>query len=1033
MSVAVANRAPSADDDTVSTDTNTDVDIDVLAGDRDPDGDSLSPVLTSRPDHGTVRVNDDGTIRYSPDVAYKGPDSFTYVASDGVDQSRQATVSITVRNAAPVADDDTASTDTDQPVDIEVLNGDTDANGDALAPEILRAPTNGTAAVNADGSVTYTPDSGFAGGDSFTYRVSDGDGGLSAPATVSITVRNAAPVANDDTATTDTDQPVDIAVLANDTDPNGDNLSPSLVGAPDHGRATVNDDGTVTYTPDSGYAGTDTFTYRVSDPNGAESRPATVTVTVANADPVANDDTASTDTDQPVDIRVLANDSDANIPGTGQRLLPTVVDQPTNGTATPNRDGTVHYTPRPGFAGTDSFTYTVSDGAGGVSGRATVTITVANAAPEAADDRASTDYDTPIDIDVLANDTDPNSDALSVTSVTDPVGAQGNPHGTTSIVGDQVRYTPPAGYSGVVTFAYTGVDGHGGSDSATVTVTVANGAPVAVDDTASTAYGASVLLDVLANDTDPNGDALSITRLGVADHGKVALVEDQVRYTPPAGFSGDATFTYTVSDGNGGTDSAEVTVTVENGLPVATDDSATTGTGTEVSIDVLANDSDPNGDTLTVVSADDPANGSVRIQDDGSLTYYAPRAGFKGDDSFDYTISDGQGGTATATVRITVRNAAPSATDDSASTGGERILIPVLANDTDTNDDTLSIGSFDARSAQGGVVTREGGQLGYTSANGFHGTDTLGYVVSDGDGGTSRGQVTVEVTNSAPVAVTDQVTFAAKSEGARTIDVLANDTDLNRDTLRLTEVTGAGGGTVSIVNGKLDYRYRNDFAGADTFSYVVVDGFGGRARGTVSVTVTNSAPSAVADSANINPGESVTINALLNDSDANGDAMTLSAVANPARGSARIEGGKVVYTPDSDFRGGTDTFTYTVTDPRGGTSTGTISVKVNFDLTVAARGTVSGINHQVWGDVSGIDPAGSATLTVSITGLSLITSIPTGCSISGSTVTCQVTADREVGPIHFLGLPNTAWRADFKVTAKGFTDADPSNNTDRLP
>ena len=937
-----------------------------------------------------------------------------------------------MRNAAPVADDDSATTDTDQPVTIDVLANDSDPNGDALTPQIDGQPAHGTVEIDSDGRVTYTPADGYAGEDTFTYRASDGED-LSAPATVTITVRNAAPVADDDSATTDTDQPVTIDVLANDSDANGDALTPAVVGDPDHGSASVNDDGTITYTPAVGYAGADAFTYRVTDTSGARSALATVSIVVANADPIAVDDRAETDTDTAVDVDVLANDSDANIPGTTQRLRPQIVDQPTNGSAAPNRDGTVHYTPHAGFAGTDTFTYSLSDGAGGVSRVATVTITVANAAPRAADDEAVTDHGTPVDIDVLSNDTDANGDSLIITDVTEPVGGKGNVRGIVTILRDQVRYSPPQGFSGKVTFDYTVSDGNGGSDTATVTVTVRNGLPVANDDQATTPYATSTLVDVLANDTDPNGDALSISKLGVADHGKVSVEGGQVRYTPPTGFSGTARFTYTASDGNGGTDTAQVTVVVENGLPIARDDAATTDTDTEVSIDVLANDTEPNGDPLTVVSAEDPSNGTVRIQDDGSLTYYAPRAGFKGDDSFDYTISDPQGGTATATVRITVRNAPPSARDDAASSDGSRTLIPVLANDTDPNSDRLSIASFDTRSANKGVVTQEGDQLAYTPADGFHGSDTLGYVVTDGDGGTSRGLVSIEVTNSAPVAVTDTLSFDAKPDYSKTIDVLANDTDLNRDALRITEVTGAGGGTVSIVNNKLRYLYRSDFAGADTFSYVIVDDHGGRARGTVNVTVLNSPPTTVNDTATIDPGKAVTISPLLNDSDSNGDAFTLSAVSKPARGTATIEGDKVVYTPAADFRGGTDTFTYTATDARGGSSTGTITVNVRYDLTLTARGTVTGLSHQVFADVRGIDPAGSATLTISITGLRFITGVPDACSLSGSTVTCQLTSDTEIGPVHFIGLPSTAWQADFKVTANGFTDADPANNTDRLP
>ena len=256
------------------------------------------------------------------------------------------------------------------------------------------------------------------------------------------------------------------------------------------------------------------------------------------------------------------------------------------------------------------------------------------------------------------------------------------------------------------------------------------------------------------------------------------------------------TFDYTVGDGHQGTDTATVTITVDNASPVAVDDEAVTDTNTQVTIDVLANDSDPNGDPIRVISVTDPANGSVTVEDDGSLTYYAPAPGFKGPDNFDYTIADDNGGTATATVRVTVRNAPPNVRGETRTMSGDSITVAVLANDTDPNGDTLVIADFDATSAHGGTVTQQGQSLTYTPAAGFHGTDTVDYVVSDGDGGTGTGTLTIVVTNAPPDASPDTVATEADAGGSTTIDVLANDTDPNRDTLTITDVTAAAHGTV---------------------------------------------------------------------------------------------------------------------------------------------------------------------------------------------------------------------------------------------
>jgi Bacterial Ig domain len=753
-----------------------------------------------------------------------------------------------------------------------------------------------------------------------------------------------------------------------------------------------------------------------------------VSITVANAAPVAVDDTANTDTNQGVGIGVLANDTDPNPTDTLE--IDTFDGTSAHGAVT-QRGNLLFYTPADGFKGTDTFTYRATDG-DRTSNQATVTVTVRNEEPTAVDDEATTNG-AAVSVPVLDNDVDPNGDSLSIAGF-DTTSRHG---GSITRDGDELVYTPAPGFHGDDTSTYVVSDGDG-RDTGTLMVTVRNTAPVANDDdSSSTPHFTPVLVDVLANDTDLNGDALRITEVTAPvdddgqTRGNASVIDGKVRYAPPEGFAGQVTFHYTVTDGHLGTDTATVTVTVDNASPFAVADEAVTDTNTQMTIDVLANDSDPNGDPISVISVTDPANGSVTVEDDGSLTYYAPAPGFKGPDNFDYTISDGNGGTATATVRVTVGNAPPDARGETRTMSGDSITVAVLANDTDPNGDTLVIAAFDATSAHGGTVTQQGQSLTYTPAAGFHGEDTVGYVVSDGDGGTDTATLTIEVTNAPPDASPDTVATEADANGSTTIDVLANDTDPNRDTLTITNVTAASHGTVAIVNGKLVYSYQDDFAGTDTFNYSIEDGHEGTSTAKVAVTVTNTKPMAVDDDAGTDPARSVTINVLANDSDPNGDAISLESVANPAHGSASIVAGKVVYTPDGAFHG-VDAFSYTIRDARGATDSGTISVTTRYDLTVSAHDVVSGISHQVSADIHGVDPAGSAVLTVRFIGIPLVVQSPSQCSRSGSTFTCPVSNDGTVGPFHFLAAPGS-WSATFDVSPVGFEDADPTNNHDRLP
>ena len=458
-------------------------------------------------------------------------------------------------NTAPVAVDDAASTKEDVGVTINVLQNDTDANGDTLSVTNLSQPSDDTAVLNGDNTVLYTPSSGFTGVDTFKYKANDGTEDSSNDATVTVTVSvNTAPVAVDDAASTVEDVDITINVLQNDTDGNGDTLTVTNLTQPADGTTTLNPDNTVEYHAKLGFFGVDTFTYTANDGTG-DSNIATVTVTVADSRPAAVDDTASTMEDVGVTVDVLQNDTDAN----GDTLSVTNLSQPSNGTAVLNGDNTVLYTPSSGFTGEDTFLYKANDGTEDSNNDATVTVTVSadNTAPVAVADAASTLEDVAVTITVLGNDTDADSDSLTVTNLTQPS------NGTTAVNGDNtVLYTPGSGFSGVVTFTYTANDGTADSSAATVTITV-NNAPVAVNDTATTPEDVAVTVTVLGHDTDANSDALTVTNLTSPSNGTASVNGDNtVEYTPGSGFTGTDTFTYTATDGTADSNVATVTITV---------------------------------------------------------------------------------------------------------------------------------------------------------------------------------------------------------------------------------------------------------------------------------------------------------------------------------------------------------------------------------------------------------------------------------------------------------------------------------------
>ena len=270
-----------------------------------------------------------------------------------------------------------------------------------------------------------------------------------------------------------------------------------------------------------------------------------------------------------------------------------------------------------------------------------------NQQPVAQDDTATTDTLTPVTTPVLDNDTDGDHDPLTIVGHTDGT------HGTV-VCSTTCTYTPNSGgYTGGDSYTYTVGDGNGGTDTATVTVTITNQPPVAHDDTATTSSGTAKVVPVVANDTDADGHALSVTGHTAPLHGTVTCAATACTYTSVAGYSGPDSFDYTVSDGHGGTSTATVSisVTAANHKPDAVNDSARAVGSAPEQVDVLANDTDADHDMLTIVAHSTPTHGSVSCTT--TCTYTAP-AGYHGTTSFTYTVSDGHGGSDTATVTMTV-------------------------------------------------------------------------------------------------------------------------------------------------------------------------------------------------------------------------------------------------------------------------------------------------------------------------------------------------------------------------------------------
>jgi hypothetical protein len=757
-----------------------------------------------------------------------------------------------------------------------------------------------------------------------------------------------------------------------------------------HGAVALSS-GQITYTPDANYNGAASFDYQVCDngtTNGAtDSKCATgvvnVTVNSVNDNPSASDDSATTDEDTAVTIDVLHNDTDLD----GDALTLQSVGNATHGTVS-IANNKADFTPDANYHGTGSFTYTVSDGHGG-SATATVNVTInsVNDAPVSNNQSATTDEDTAKAITLAASDVD--GDTLSFSIVTSPA------HGALSGTGANLTYTPAANYNGSDSFTFKTNDGTADSNTATVSITInpVNDSPSAADDSATVNEDSGAnTFDVLANDTDLDGDALAVSSVTQGAHGSVAIVAGGVSYTPAHDFNGTDSFTYTTSDSHGGSATAAVHVTINpvNDAPVTVADSATTDEDTPITVDVAANDTDVDGDSLSLASVTDGTHGTVAIV--GGKAQYTPSANYHGPDSFTYTVSDGHGGSTEGTVSVTVDsvNDAPVATDDSATTDEDTpVTINVVANDADVDGDTLSLTSVD--SAVHGSASIDNGKAVFSPDANYHGTGSFSYTVSDGHGGTATASVTVTINsvNDNPVANTDGAT--TNEDTVVAVDVRANDTDVDGDAIT---VSGAGNGskgtTAVTADGKVRYTPNSNENGADSFTYAISDGHGGTATGTVNVTINpvNDAPvlANVPASADINELAAYTFSATASDVDVPAQALTFSLVGAPSGATIDPATGVFSWTP-TEAQGGTGVSYHFKVRVSDGVAVAEANVTINVNevnqaptLSLVGNKTVL-LGSTLTFTASGADADLPAqALTYSLTG-----AFPSGASINPAT------------------------------------------------
>ncbi|EPR5033663.1 Ig-like domain-containing protein [Vibrio alginolyticus] len=707
-------------------------------------------------------------------ILQEGTLTVSVVVTDAAGNASDAvTDTVTKRyDVAPTVVDDSFSTEEDTAKQFNLLANDSDVNDDMVASSttIKTQPIKGQVSIS-NGVVTYTPNNNETGTDSFTYTVKDALLQESQEATVTVTIMaiNDAPVAKALTINTDEDTAsaaVSARSQAEDVEdgiPTGDL---SLVSLPQKGQVAIDQTvGTFVYTPNPNENGSDSFTYTIADSEGGVSLAATVSVNIGsvNDSPVAEEDSFTFDEDITSTLDILSNDSDIE----DGSFTPSSITLQDLGqgegvysfaTVSVNVDGTLKIVPTANVNGQHSFTYMLTDSGQAVSVPATVTlnITPVNDAPVAVDNSAQLLEGGSFEVNVLGNDSDADvGDSFELTSVT----VVDTPaHGSVNVTASgAIVYNPNENYFGEDSFTYTVADLAGAvSNAATVTMTVTpvNDAPMAQAQSQTLDEDNSLVITLVGSDIDNDDDTLQYLITEQVSHGVLEqLTNNSWRYTPEADFNGSDFFLFKVNDGD--LDSTEVrvdlTVNVVNDTPTATDISATGEE--EIPLTITLNGNDAEGSSLSYQIVKSPVNGNVTVT--GNHAVYTGNSNFFGQDSFTYSVSDGELTSGVALVTITVNNVndAPVITGTPSAQVDEDSVYQFVPAALD-NDPADTLTYLIANKPPWATFDKTTGALSGTPSNRYVGTYP-GIVISVSDGSISSSlsafSITVNNVNDAPV------------------------------------------------------------------------------------------------------------------------------------------------------------------------------------------------------------------------------------------------------------------------------------------
>lgn len=985
VGVTPVNDAPVSSTQSLTTAEDTVLNGTVVA--TDVDGDTLGFSVTTSAAHGTVSVNSTtGAFVYTPAANYNGADSFVVTISDGKGGTTTSTINvgITPVNDAPDANADASSTPINTTINnINVLSNDTDVDGDTLTVTGANVnPALGAVSVNPNGSLNFTPGLNVTGPVVINYSISDGKGGT-ASSTLTVNVgTNTPPAGADSTLTINEDASQTFAPASfgfSDADV-GQSLSTIRIDSvPASGALTLNglavaanqvinaaDLSGLVFTPAANANGVNyaSFNFSVQDSAGSysvASNKITFNVTPVNDAPVSANQSLTTAEDTVLNGNVVATDVD------GDTLSYSVSTAAANGTVIMNATtGAFIYTPAANYNGTDNFVVTISDGKGGTT-TSTINVGVTPVNDVAVITPAVANF-FETDVQVTANGT------VAITDIDSPVtfivqtnvaGSNGygkfnlNTKGTWTYLADTAHNEFVAGVTYTDVLTITSADGT--TSTITVSILGTNDAPVTSAVTA-TGNEDAVFITVSLAGTDVDGTiaSLKVTALPAAAQGILYLANGTtqvttsmdltpaqaagLKFVPAANYNGTVDIAFIATDNSGAVSPvghAIVTVNAVNDAPIAVNDPDTNSVTTQGLMSEYY--VYRQGATLDGGNVTNLAQINTFISSHGpDALFIAKTFNYTSEGSFSNDLGRG------TNLQTWLGTDAASLTHDPASSSdaiikmyGSVELAAGTYNFKVRADDGYQITIDGVVVAQVNTIQSPTGTVhsSFTLATGGkHSIEILywdqgGYAVFQvelsNNGGTTYNFLSSVPTSHAAVYTTLEDTALTLATSA----LLANDTDVDGDTLTITGVSNAVGGTVAIVGSNVVFTPTLNYSGNASYTYTISDGHGGTASANVGIKIiaVNDAPVAGADYTYTGAGSAVTISAaslLANDTDVDGNILTITGVSNPVNGTVTLSGTDIILTPTAGFNG-LATFTYTLSDGHGSTaSTGLATVEV---------------------------------------------------------------------------------------------------------